>query len=250
MALDELHAPRANSTPLPDGIARIYFHHIRKTGGTSLLRSFLGLGGEDPVVVERRIADSFFGRTQSHGLVFAAGHKEVLNRGRYFFAFSHNPAHELRLPDGTFTVTVLRDPLRRVLSYYSYLRAGDGPDAAFPVKEKERQLAADGLAVFLQRVPRHHLLRQLYTFSRTYDVEEAAIAIRRCSAVISNERYEEGLRAVGERLGLPLIPRKDRVTPHSDEPLDEAVLQRIRDLLEPEYELLRRVDDDVSGLDG
>jgi hypothetical protein len=243
IAIDELGARRSCGPTLPDGSERIYLHHVRKTGGTSLVRSFLGLGGEDPLAVERRIADSYFSRTQSNGLVFVSGHKELVNRGHYFFAFSHNPAHEIHLPDRTFTITVLRDPLQRVLSYYKYLKAGDGPDIAIRVGERERQMAADGLDSFLKRVPKQQFLRQLYTFSPTYDVGEAEAAIRRCSVVISSERHSDGVQSLATKLDLKLNPRRDRVTRHSDDPMDPPTMSRIRELLEPEYELLHLLRD-------
>jgi hypothetical protein len=69
----------------------IYFIHVRKTAGSSFFRAFDGVGGID---------------------------------------HSHAPAWSLDLPADTFTVTILRDPVRRVLSYYRYLHwARANPDA-------------------------------------------------------------------------------------------------------------------------
>jgi hypothetical protein len=44
---------------LNDGYERVYLHHIRKAGGSSLTASFLALGGEDPLAVEQRIKDGW-----------------------------------------------------------------------------------------------------------------------------------------------------------------------------------------------
>jgi hypothetical protein len=228
---------------LPAPYERVYFHHVRKTGGTSLIRSFLGLAGEDPVEVEHRLSKSLFGRTRSGEYVFAAGHRETIADGRYFFAFSHNPAHRVRLPPGTFTVTVLRDPASRVLSYYQYLRTGDTGDAAFRVRERERRMAEGGFDAFLARIPKEHLLRQLYTFSASFDVGEAAEVVSRCSAVIRCEDYDAGMRALVARIQLPLEVRRDRVTLPSDEILPERSYSYLREVLAPEYDLIARVDD-------
>jgi hypothetical protein len=140
---------------LPDGSERIYFHHIRKASGTSVYRSFLSLGGEEPTAVEYRMAESMFTRATSNGFVFASGNAEVIEEGNYFFATSmHLPAHKVSLPERTFSFTVLRDPVMRVISYYHYLVAGDNNDEVWRVEEDERRLADEGFAAFLDRVPR------------------------------------------------------------------------------------------------
>jgi hypothetical protein len=83
------------------------------------------LGGEDPAAVQARLASSFLGRTVSHGLPFVSGRRLVLEKGEYFYGFSHIAAYAIELPPATLTVTVLRDPIQRALSCYNYLRAGD-----------------------------------------------------------------------------------------------------------------------------
>ncbi|HXW32943.1 MAG TPA: hypothetical protein VEJ87_00050 [Acidimicrobiales bacterium] len=223
---------------LPDGSRRVYFHHIRKTGGTSLQRSFLALGGEEPGDVLHRMAASRFNRTTSGKYAFAANQKTVLSQGFYFCGWSHVPAHAIELPPGTFTVSIFRDPLKRVLSYFNYLVAGDEPGTAFPVPERERRLAYAGFDDFLERVPKRDLLRQLFTFSQALDPEEAADRIRRCSFVFFNDSYEEGLADLAARLDLPLVIRHDRVTPKSVSP-GSTQLERLRELLDPEYQLFR-----------
>lgn len=194
-------------------------------------------------MVEHRLARSLFGRAQSGQYLFAAGHRETIAQGRYFFAFSHNPAHRIALPPRTFTVTVLRDPMTRVVSYYRYLREGDTGDAAFRVRERERSMARDGFDAFLERVPKEHLLRQLFTFSASYDVAEAVSAIRCCSAVIRCEDYDAGMRALVARTHLALGLRRDRVTQHSEEILTEHSHMYLREMLAPEYDLLAGVED-------
>ncbi len=226
---------------LPDGSRRVYCHHIRKTAGTSLLMSFLALGGEDPAVVwERMVAAPGLSRTVSGRYAFVSFHRQLLTEGAYFFGRAHRPVADQPLPPDTFTVTILRDPVTRVHSYFDYLTVGDAPGTPRPVAPRERSLAADGFDAFLERVPTRHLLSQINTFSSRLDVGEAVDRVAACSAVLFTERYEEGLAELATRLDLPLAPWRARVT-EARSTLTPTQLERLRHRLEPEYELLARL---------
>jgi hypothetical protein len=107
---------------------RIYHFHVRKTAGTSLNRAFWGLGGLGDAVM--RHPNQVGRRLSGNGLVFVRDDARLIEQGDYFFASSHTPAYMLALPKGTFTVTILRDPAARVVSYYRYLRwARENPTA-------------------------------------------------------------------------------------------------------------------------
>ncbi len=231
---------------LPDGARRVYCHHIRKTAGTSLHFSFLTLGGEDPAAVHRRIAASELHRTVSGRYAFAAHHRQVLERGDYLYGWSHLPAHRISLPPRTFTVTLLRDPCDRVVSHYNYIREGDEPGMAFAVTDVERDLAGNGFAAFLAALPRKDLLRQIFTFSPSFSVAEAAERISECSAVLFTETYEPGLAALATRLDLPLELRRDRAT-RAPSSISSSERDQLREILEPEYDLLRQLSVTSTG---
>jgi hypothetical protein len=240
MRLDPTYRRLAAAYHFPDGSRRVYLHHIRKTAGTSVFLSFLALGGEDPVDVWRRINAARLPRTVSGGYAFASIHRKLLSEGAYHFGRAHRPAGEQPLPHGTFTVTVLRDPVARVHSYFDYLVAGDAPDSPGRVAERERGLVRDGFDAFLDRVPDRHLLCQLHTFSTSFDVSEAVDRIAGCSSVFFTESYAEGLTSLGSRLDLPLTMYRARVT-GSRSVLTAGQSERLRAMLGPEYELLGRL---------
>jgi Sulfotransferase family len=227
---------------LPDGSRRIYLFHVRKTAGTSLVRSFLALGGEDPGAVERRISSSLLSRTRSGRYVVTCGLGTV-QQGGYFFGWSHMAGHHLRLPGRTFTIALLRDPVARVLSYYRYLVAGDAGQGStgWRVQSDERALAGESFPDFLKNIPDELLLNQLYMFSANFNVSEAVDRILGCSAIMMTETYERDLRDLSLTLGLALGYRHERVTALTKAPIEEDQLDALRDRLAVEYELLEKL---------
>ena len=104
---------------------RIYHFHVRKTAGSSLNAAFWALGGPAVQSVERAGGETATG----NGLTFTED-RDRIEAGDFFFANSHRPAQRLTLPPDTFTVTILRDPISRVISYYRYaIWARSDPDA-------------------------------------------------------------------------------------------------------------------------
>ena len=227
---------------LPDGSRRIYLFHVRKTAGTSLVRSFLALGGENPSAVERRISSSLLSRTRSGQYVVTCG-LGTLQQGAYFFGWSHMAGHRLRLPSRTFTIALLRDPVARVLSYYRYLVAGDAGqgNTGWRVQNDERALAGETFSDFLKNIPGELLLNQLYMFSGHFNISEAVDRILECSAIMMTETYERDLRNLALTLGLPLGYRHERITAPTKTPIGESQLDALRDRLAAEYELLEKL---------
>lgn len=228
---------------LPDGSRRVYLFHVRKTAGTSLVRSFLALGGEPPGAVESRISSSLLSSTRTGQYVVTCG-RGTLQQGDYFFGWSHMAGHRLRLPSQTFTIALLRDPVARVLSYYRYLIAGDAVqnDMAWRVQNDERALAGASFWDFLKNIPDELLFNQLYMFSARCDVSEAVDRILECSAVMMTETFESDLRNLAMTLGLALGYRRERVTGLTKAPLDENQLEALRDRLAGEYQLLEKLE--------
>ena len=99
---------------------RIYHFHVRKTAGTSLDSSFWALGGPELEALSKQEAEEAT-EAGGRGRRFVRHDPRLIAAGDYFYASSHEPAHLLEIPPGTFTITILRDPVARVVSYYRYL---------------------------------------------------------------------------------------------------------------------------------
>ena len=232
--------PAIIAPEVPGDFDRVYLHHVRKTAGTSLVRSFLALGGEDPRVVEQRIAASVLSRTQSGAFGFATG-VGALRQGAFYFGWSHAPSHKVRLPSRTFRIALLRDPVERVLSYYRYLVAGDQPiERGWTVQAPERNLAGSSFAEFLNRVPDQLLLNQLYMFSASYDVDEAVGDLLGCQELVLTESFGADVQRLSSALGLSLGIREERITDHVSVVATPSDLLQLRERLDPEYQMIER----------
>jgi hypothetical protein len=235
---------------------RVYHFHVRKTAGTSLNSAFWALGGLDL----RAMADSQ--AIEGNGLRFVRGNRRLIEEGDYFFANSHQPAWELRLPPATYTITILRDPAARVISYYRYLlwaRSNRTAKEAEPfiddvVAESsflDRRLSLRRREVafraFLDRAPAERLLTQLHMFSARLDPSEAAENALACSATCFTETYGEDLRRVAAELRLDLSEKRERSFGEKvDLSDDERAL--LRERLAPEYAMIERVREGLEGV--
>jgi len=144
-------------------------------------------------------------RVAVNGLVFQTGDKSHIEAGKYFYAWSHIPAHDLRLPDNTLKITILRNPLSRVLSHYRMLL--DAKAAGnWKVLDQSDQLLGGSFGEFLSRVPPERLMQQIHHFSPTFDPEEAYERVRECHCCLLTEGLAASLQSLSGLVGLELVP--------------------------------------------
>lgn len=224
-----------------DGYRRVYLHHIRKTGGTSVTNAFLSLTGEDPLEIERRLAATRPRGVRAGDIVVAAHDHRLLETGWFTYGWSHFPSWSLRLRKRTYTLTVLRDPVARVMSLFRYLADPTSDEGhAFKAAASERALAAEGFDAFIAQSERHELLNQLWMFSPAYNLQEAADQISRCSLVFFLEEIEQGMAALSSVIGRSLPVKRERRSVLAFSPSD-AQHERLRQILQPEFDLLELV---------
>lgn len=223
-----------------NGYQRIYLVHIRKTGGTSLNDMFLSLSGQDSAALYRQLAETPDHRLLVNGLIYVGWNVRHINRGNYYYGFSHEPLHKLDLPARTFTLSCFRDPVKRVVSHYNMLMDYRVNNIDHPCMAVEGKWLGDSFDEFLRRVPRQHLQNQLYMFSGRYDVDEALDNVRRLSCCFFTEEFADGVRELNRRTGLNLEPKHIRRAGFHAE-IPAAGLARLGEMLREEYRFLEQV---------
>lgn len=231
------------------GHPRVYHYHVRKTAGTSINQAFLSIGGEPGKVVYDRLAEDFHHRTISGPRAFVGWSRPLIEQGLYHYAFSHRAAHELQLPAGTFTITCLRDPLKRLISHYQMLREFIDTNTPHPCLKAEGPWIGNTFGDFLSRIPREHAARQLYVFSREFNPGEAIERIRQCGFHFFTEEFVEGMAALSATLGIDLPVMHVRPTGRKYD-ISDAEREQARDMLADEYVMIDALRADAGPAQG
>jgi len=219
----------------------IYHYHIRKTGGTSINFAFLSHAATpDTDDFYQQLSNKKNHRLIANERVFVGWNKRLIEEGKYFYAFSHMPAHEFRLPKNTFTFTCLRDPARRVVSHYKMLRYYQKNKIAHPCMRVEGAWLGNSFDDFLKNIPQNYLMNQLYMFSKNYSIEEAEARIRACSTYFFTENINEGMADLSAKLNLELTLSHQKKYDISI-PISESQMTHLKEKLAPEYRLLERL---------
>jgi len=225
---------------ISDKYKRIYFYHIRKAAGKSITDMIMALEGKDHYVKYGELYSASNHRIIYNDKVFVGWHPILIQKGHYYYAFSHLPFHNLIIPEDTFTFTCLRDPSSRVISYYKMLiRLRDQKDLSTTIK-KEIGSLGKSFSDFLDNVPKHRLLNQLYMFSKEYSISEASERILGLSHYFLVENFTEGIEMLGEKLNLNLnILHTDRAK--NTDNISDVDISKLRDILDLEYRLIENI---------
>jgi hypothetical protein len=229
----------AESYTIGDGFKRIYFYHLGKTGGSSLKQSFYELSGLTGSELHSRILNSRDQRIIVGDLVYVGWNDRLINQGNYFFAGTHWRKQRFSLPENTFTLTCLRDPVQRILSRYKELVGLFREDPTNSHVQNSPWFSID-FAECIQNMPKKERFHQLGMFSKEHNVEEAFENVSNCSYFFITEDFKDGFQALARRLDLPLQSIHTRKAPIQFTPEPED-MQRLHEILEPEIALYAKV---------
>lgn len=230
-----------NSSFLPENIDRIYHYHIRKSAGTSVNTAFWKLAGHELDSVGRE--PIMIGKGKS----FVVNSNILINEGNYFFASSHFPQWELKLPKNTFTFTVLRDPYERLVSLYKYYKWVEQVtdeeeafrlDPSYFVLKQQHYLLHKSFSEFLDVIGNKYLYGNLYMFSKNINPSEGIKNLENLNKVYFQDNLKFAIEDLSETLMLKdlKLTKPQRKFENSNFVISETEKQKALQLLQPEIE--------------
>jgi hypothetical protein len=203
---------------------------------------FLGWEGEDPEENYKKLVSSPGNHLIEKGRGFVGWNRKAIERGNYFYGFSHEPFHQIRLPPRTFTLTCFRDPFERTFSHYRMLQEYRRKGVNHPCMETEGAWLEEpgGFDEFLNRIPPEQLMRQLYMFSKTFDIQEALVNIKKINLILSTKFLQTGVDRINLIFGKNLQVPHRRATLYQER-LEEKSKNKAMGLLQKEYTFLAQV---------
>jgi len=218
-----------------NGFKRIYHIHIRKCAGTSINKAFISsLGGSE--ITYDALSKSLNQRLLLNKGPLVGWNRYLINKGAFFYGFSHEPYHKLIFDKETFTFTFLREPMNRVISHYNMLKDLIIKKSNHPALIAEKSWAYGDFDQFLKNIPKKHLENQLFTFSKKFIVKEALTNLKKISYVGKVEDIERlFIPKINKEFNLnlnykPLRKSKSKVI------LTEDQIKYLRNLLKLEIE--------------
>jgi hypothetical protein len=203
---------RLSKSILEEGNASPIYHiHIRKTGGTSLNHALITeVFNADSEVVINQLREVGDHRLIIDNKVLVGWSKRSLNRGYFHFGYSHVAVEDLNLDPSCYTFTCLRDPIDRLHSHYKMLRGYLENDIMIPCVPIEGPWATGSFLEFVQRMPRQHRENQLYTFSKSFDVDAAISRLGQCNRILLFDQLDQDSKFLSKDLNLALnLPSKN-----------------------------------------
>lgn len=235
--LDEGRLAKHLETSIFSNHQRAYHYHVRKTGGTSINFEFLRLATQEPLELYGQLAARNSHRIESNGVVIVGWNRSLIRSGRFHYAFSHTPYEEISLPTSTYTFTILRDPVKRVVSHYRMLLELQQHQPHHPALRTESAWVGESFGDFLTNAPADTLLGQLSMFSSSLDSSKAAERVKGLSTFFTIDDFEAGVAKLGDDLSVPLSNIHVRDSRVALKPSSQEI-RIAKNLLEPEYDML------------
>ena len=188
----------------PEKHRRILFFHSRKTGGTSLNHMFTSYFSNGDYIANNFNNYSRRYRVIHKGFIVQASDILLLEQGIYHYGCTHTPSWKIKVPNDTFTISIFRDPITRIISHYNDIKGRVERGDKEEWLQQEGQFLGTSLTEFVDNLPPEKLLSQLYNFSKDFDIGEAVKKIKALSLTLTLEDISKGVQTINNRLGVNL----------------------------------------------
>lgn len=188
-----------------------YLYHTEKSGGRSIIHSFLHSVMDEGLVFDDKenLSDLYrelCGKRRDFGNKYFHAWQGVIKKCKHnsLFGFSHLPYNEVVTPKGTFKIAIIREPLERLLSHYRMLVRFGKENKGYETKSDTPAYIKNGFNSFIEVFPERFMQHQLWFWSNTFNIKEAISNIKKCNVIISTERMSEGIDKINKISGLEL----------------------------------------------
>ena len=224
---------------------RIYHYHVPKSGGTTLNMTIYKSYG---YIFDKNNLHNNFSEQASNlvsrsikinNKVFLDHNKFLINRGHFYYAWSHYPYHEIFPHSDSFTVTTIRNPVNRVISLYKHSLnlTNDSTDK----HQKELfLLKSDNILDFVKKLPVYHRYGSLYFYSKKLDINEAFENLKTISEIVLDFDFDSVKSTFFERFNINLEFERENISEISYEPTKDEIIV-LENLLEKEIELYLKI---------
>ena len=188
----------------PEKHRRILFFHSRKTGGTSLNHMFTSYFSDADYIANNFNNYSKRYRVIRKGFIVQASNISLLEQGNYHYGCTHIPSWKIKEPNNTFTISIFRDPIRRIISHYNDIKGKVERGEKHSCLQEESKFLGSSFTEFVDNLPPEKLLSQLYNFSNDFDIDEAVKKIKALNLTLTLENISNGVQRINNRLGIDL----------------------------------------------
>lgn len=220
-----------------------YFIHIRKTGGTYFSYAMLSNSDFSGEETYRKIVESEDHAVLLRGKRYIGWNVDLARNCKFFYCFSHLPFYNLNLSNRKIIyLTVLRDPIDRIVSHYKMLMAMKDAPVKHPCFETEGEWLGNSFMNFISNIPTSHLMNQLWMFSHNFHIDEGIENISKVDHVYYLSNIDMGLKHLSNKYELNIAPPKKivRKSEYVFTP-SESDLDYLRRKIRPEIEFYNEV---------
>ncbi|WP_346861025.1 hypothetical protein [uncultured Draconibacterium sp.] len=221
--------------------ARVYHHHLMKTGGTSLNHMFLNLSSTNNENLYNKLMASSDLRIINNRWVFSAWNQSVIRSGLFHYAWSHRPFDKLHMPEKTFIFSCFRDPQERIFSRYNHLKKEYNSTNPRKDINKEYQLLGNCFEDYLKNIPKQEICHQLYMFSTKLDLNEALARLFILNYIVTLNTFESDIDNLNSILNINLHPIHIRRSNNKENNLSQTSINCIKNHLQSENDFFKYV---------
>lgn len=257
---------------------RVLHFHIQKSGGTSINHAFYALTyneGEFKTFLSQHSKHPFFGSPEflerpigrrmkararrtgkpaiGNGYIVSSSWKRI-RLGLYSFAHSHMYHENVPIYPRTYSFSIFRDPVERLISRYKmdFFLLKSGKIDHYKDRASLASSVSEPIQYFktLKQLAPFDFYNQILSFSKNKSVDEAVSRVSSLSRILFQDSLEfdfEALRKDLELEAVKLGKSKDSAkflkTEHElpDSLYSDSCLDFLKTELEPEFELLRQI---------